>query len=79
MNTYEQYRRLFADALEVDIESVEELKYKDDGWDSVGHMSIVSALEENYNIEFEPEDIIEFDSFSKGIIILGKYGIDISR
>lgn len=79
MNAYEQYKRLFADALEIDIESVEGLKYKDGSWDSVGHMSIIAVLEEHYNIVFEPEDIIAFDSFEEGIHILGKYGIDISR
>ncbi len=79
MNKFEQYKKLFADALEVNLDSVEGLKYKDDGWDSVGHMSLISCIEEYFGIEFEPEDIIAFDSFDEGINILGKYGIEISR
>lgn len=75
MDTYENYKKIFADALEVSISDVEGLHYKDVGWDSVGHMSLITLLEEEYKIEFEPEDIVSFNSFEEGIRILKKYGI----
>ncbi len=75
MDAYEKYKKIFADALEVSISDVEELHYNDGGWDSVGHMSLITLLEEEYKIEFESEDIVSFNSFKEGIQILKKYGI----
>lgn len=77
MYTYENYKKIFSETLEVDISKVEGMKYKDDGWDSVGHMSLITMLEEEYKIELETEDIVSFSSFDEGIAILKKYGINV--
>ena len=29
------------------------------GWDSMGHVRLILALEEEFDIEFEPDDIVE--------------------
>ena len=42
-------------------------------WDSVGHMTLISTLEDIFNISIQAEDIIEFNSFKKGLKILEKY------
>lgn len=47
-------------------------------WDSVGHMGLIAALEEEFNIMMDTEDIIEFGSYTVGIDKLKKYGVDIS-
>jgi len=44
-------------------------------WDSVGHMSMIGELEEAFDIMMETDDIIEFESYTKGIEILSKYEI----
>ena len=49
-----------------------------DEWDSIGHMALVAALEDEYKISFETDDIIDFSSFKKGIEILKKYKIEFS-
>ena len=37
------------------------LKYQDiEEWDSLGHMSMIGALEEEFDIMFEMEDIIDY-------------------
>ena len=46
-------------------------------WDSIGHMTLVAALEEEYKITLETDDIIDFSSFKKGIEILKKYKVEI--
>ena len=46
-------------------------------WDSVGHMGMIAALEEAFNIMMDTEDIIEFGSYTIGIEKLKKYGIEI--
>ena len=46
-------------------------------WDSIGHMSLMAALEEAFGLTLETDDIIEFNSYEKGKDILKKYGVDI--
>ncbi|MCH5275687.1 MAG: acyl carrier protein [Lachnospiraceae bacterium] len=48
-----------------------------DGWDSVGHMGLITALEDDFNIMLETEDILNLVSYQDGIEILKKYGIEI--
>lgn len=47
-------------------------------WDSVGHMSMIAALEDAFNITFEMDDIIDFSSYKTGKEILKKYKVNIS-
>ena len=40
-------------------------------------MTLMSSLEETFNISFETDDIVDFSSYKKGIELLKKYKIDI--
>ena len=44
-------------------------------WDSVGHMGMIAAIEEAFDIMMETDDIIDFGSYTKGMEILSKYDI----
>ena len=46
-------------------------------WDSIGHMSLIAIVEEEFGVELEPEDILGFQSYQSGIEILSKHGIEI--
>ena len=46
-----------------------------DGWDSVGHMTLVAALEDEFDIMMDTDDIIDFSSFEVGKQILKKYDV----
>ena len=46
-------------------------------WDSVGHMGMVAALEDAFDIMMETDDIIDFSSYTVGIEKLKKYGVEI--
>ena len=80
MTTTEKYSKIFKTALDISDEKLNEnLKYNEiDEWDSIGHMALVAALEDEYKISFETDDIIDFSSFKKGIEILKKYKIEFS-
>lgn len=78
MTNLEKYRNAFMEGLKIGEEGLEDLVF--DGipeWDSVGHMGLVACLEEAFDIMLETEDIIELDSFKKGIETLKKYGVEI--
>jgi acyl carrier protein len=46
-------------------------------WDSVGHMGMISELEDSFDIMIEMDDIIDFGSYTIGIDILKKYDVEI--
>lgn len=77
MTNSEKYTEVFTRMFEISAEEAQTLKYQDiDAWDSVGHMTLISELEDAFGIEMEADDIIDFESFEKGKRILGeKYGI----
>lgn len=44
-------------------------------WDSTGHMTLIAALEERFDIMLDMDDIIDMNSVSSCLDILGKYDI----
>lgn len=73
MSNYEKYVNAFVEGLEVKADKVEGLEYQSIAeWDSVGHMGLIAAIEDAFNIMMDTDDIIEFSSFEKGKDILTK-------
>jgi len=72
-----KYKKAFIEGLGVDDKIItDKLKYNDiPEWDSIGHMTLMSNLEEAFSITLETDDIVDFSSFKKGMDILGKYKI----
>ena len=80
MKNEEKYIKIFEQSLSISRDKINDnLEYNEvPEWDSIGHMTLVSDLEEEFKITFETDDIIDFSSFSKGKIILKeKYKIEI--
>lgn len=48
-----------------------------DNWDSVLQLSLVTNIEDAFDVMFEPEDIMDFKSYKKGKEILKRNGIEI--
>lgn len=75
MTNLEKYDKAFMDILKVTADQLHaDLKYQDvSEWDSVGHMDLIAELEDIFDIMFETDDIIDFNSYEKGKEILQKY------
>lgn len=49
-------------------------------WDSVGHMGLVAQIEAAFEIQFDPDDMLDLKSFAAGQKILTeKYNIDFEK
>tara|TARA_B100000959_G_C14654165_1_gene489628 strand:- start:329 stop:571 length:243 start_codon:yes stop_codon:yes gene_type:complete len=74
-----KYKKAFIETLEIsDEKTLDDLKYNDiEEWDSIGHMGLISAIEDVFEISIETNDVIDFSSFSKGKEILKKYKVEI--
>lgn len=78
MTNKEKYVEAFKNAFSVTEEQLDGLNYQAiTEWDSVGHMELISLLEEAFDIMFETDDIIDFNSFEKGKELLKKYDVEI--
>ena len=73
MTNMEKYVDVFVKTLGVESDKVQDLKYLEiDEWDSVGHMSLIAEIESAFDIMMDTDDILDFESFSKGKDILEK-------
>lgn len=77
MTNLEKYKSIFAKVLKVREEELNsDFTFANvDKWDSMAHVTLISELEDAFDIMFEPEDILNYGSFENGIKILEKYNI----
>lgn len=79
MSNKEKYNKAFMESFDVEESQLASLAYQDvPAWDSVGHMGLISELEDAFDIQFETDDIVDFNSYEKGIELLKKYNIEIN-
>lgn len=78
MTNLETYTQAFVEAFGIPAEQTLTLTYQCiKEWDSVGHMGLMAALEEKFDIMMDADDIIDFSSFDRGKEILKKYDVEI--
>ena len=77
MTNKEKYAQVFIDSFSITADQLNEnLVYQSvQQWDSIGHMGMVAALEEAFDIMMETDDIIDFGSYNKGVELLAKYNV----
>lgn len=56
-----QLQTLFADIFEVPVTTIRPDSSPDtiETWDSIRHLNLVLALEQQFNVQFEPEEIVQ--------------------
>ena len=78
MSNLDKYQNVFIDTFSIDVKKtkIKNLKYQDiQEWDSIGHMTLISNLEEKFKISIDTDDIVDLSSFTTGIKILEKYKV----
>lgn len=77
MTNLEKYDNAFINAFGVSKDQLAGLNYQAIAeWDSVGHMNLIAELEEQFDIMFETDDIIDFNSYEHGKELISKYGVE---
>lgn len=80
MNQLEKYNEVFTRLFAVDESSLnEDFTFAAiDKWDSLLHMTLISELEDTFDIMFDTEDILNFGGYCNGKKLLAeKYNVDI--
>lgn len=71
MTNIEKYNQIFIDSFQVSESELQELQYNSTPmWSSVGQMTLISELEEIFDIIIAPDDIMAIDSYDAGKDIL---------
>ncbi len=79
MSNLEKYNLVFLETFEIEENSLnDKLIYQSiPQWDSVGHMGLIAALEDTFDIMFDTDDIVEFNSYEKGKEFMKKYNVEL--
>ena len=78
MTNLEKYNKLFLNAFPITEEALSDAKYRrTERWDSVGHMELMSAMEEAFGISMDTLDVMDFSSYAMGKEVLARYGVEI--
>ena len=78
MTNKEKLTNAFVETFGIEEKDCQGLQYQGiDQWDSVGHMSLIAAIEDSFGIEMDTDDIIDLSSFEKAKEIVAKYGVEL--
>jgi acyl carrier protein len=78
MSNSDRYDAIFLETFSVKHDELISLQYLGTSyWDSVGHMALIAAIEDAYNVVLVTEDLNNFRSYAVGKEILKKYGVEI--
>ena len=76
MSNIQIYKKVFSETLSVKEDKLEKLSYNDiPEWDSIGHMNLVSTIEDEFSIEMDIDDITDISDYYRGKEVLQKYNI----
>ena len=76
MSYKDQYDQIFIELFAVEPAELAGLSSDGSGaWDSVSHMQLVAMIEDAFDIMLDTDDVIDFDSYEKGLELLAKYDI----
>ena len=78
MTALEKYNRVLKESLRLEKDELNEnLMYnRHKNWDSVAHIDMVAQLEEAFDVQFSTLQIMQFNTYDKGIEILKALGVD---
>ena len=78
MSNIEKLNNIFTEVFAIEESCLPELnKDNVDGWDSVHQLSLTSAVEDEFDIMLDAEDILDFISYDNTKAILAKYDIEL--
>lgn len=79
MSNIEKYNNVFVEVFGVESSVLNEGFSKEtvEDWDSVHQLTVVSMLEDTFDIMLDPEDIMEMTSYGRGKELLLKYEVEL--
>ena len=78
MSNSDKYKNIFMEIFSVDAEELNSnFNFQDvEKWDLLTHLTLISELEDAFEVMFETEDILHFGGYENGKKILARYGVE---
>ena len=79
MTNLEKYNAIFQEVFGASVNQLGDNYSKEtvSEWDSVHQLNVIALMEENFDLMFDPEDIMACTSYNAGKDILVKNGIEL--
>ena len=79
MTNLEKLNNIFAEVFSVDVSIIGSGfdNHSVPEWDSIHQLSLTTAIEEEFDLLFDPEDLLEFTSYENAKRILAKYNVEL--
>lgn len=79
MSNLEKLNNIFSEVFGVDASALnaEFNKNSVEGWDSVHQLCLTTAIEDEFDIMLDAEDILDFTSYDNAKKVLAKYDIEL--
>ncbi len=79
MADIEKYNEVFIAVFKVEAEQLttEFTADKVAAWDSITHLSLVTGIEDAFDVMLDPPDILGFRSYEEGKAILARYNVSL--
>jgi acyl carrier protein len=77
--TEQRLKNVFSEVLGIPPSEInDEIAYdKSKGWDSLAHMALIAALDSQFDIMLDTDDVVDLSSYGKSKEILRKYGVQV--
>ncbi len=71
----EKIKQIMSDVFSIETTIIDKNTSQDsvDNWDSIGHLNLITALEESFEIYFEEEEIIQMLNFELVCLITSEH------
>lgn len=79
MTNIEKLNNIFSEVFSVDVKVLgSDFNSKNvEAWDSIHQLSLTTAIEDEFDLLFDAEDLLEFTSYDNSKKILAKYNIEL--
>lgn len=79
MTNIEKLNNIFSEVFSVDVSKLgPDFDNKNvDEWDSIHQLSLTTSIEDEFDLLFDAEDLLEFTSYDNSKKILAKYNIEL--
>ena len=72
MTNKEELNKILCETFRVEENQLPDLKFGSRNWDSIGHIKMVTELEEKFDISISPDDVMEMGTYEDIIKVLEK-------
>ncbi len=69
----ERFNKIIMEVFETDSVNEAMTRENTEKWDSLLHLTLVTAIEDEFDIMMDTEDILALDSYAAGLEVVAKY------